>query len=79
MGIIEYSIRKHVHVFLRHCLLQQTAPASPDIVYVGPQHEGQVLQSRDKLISFGDMFTSEVMDQPHDQLTTTKTKTEMMC
>lgn len=39
---------------------EQAAAASADIVYVGAQHEGQVIQSRDKLISFGDMFISEV-------------------
>lgn len=38
----------------------ENTPASADVVYVGAQHLGQVLQSREKLVSIGKMFISEV-------------------
>lgn len=59
--------------------MQQTAAASADIVYVGAQHEGQVIQSRDKLISFGDMFISEVNHLLDEQSITGKTETKTKC
>ena len=49
-------------------LVWQNTPASADVVYVGAQHLGQVLQSREKLVSIGKMFISEVRNQPSCQL-----------